>query len=612
MSESERFLPISRKDMDKRGWSQLDVILISGDAYVDHPSYGTAVIGRVLEANGFTVGIIAQPDWRSTSDFRRLGKPRLFFGISSGNTDSMVANYTVNKRPRRIDKYSPGNRIGLRPDRAVIVYANRVREVFKDIPIVLGGIEASLRRLAHYDYWDNCLRRSILIDSRADILVYGMGESQVVEIARKLHSGIPVHSLDGIRGTAVVRKDISLFPDYLELSSFEEAVDNKEKYSRAFVKMYGQMSPLKAKIVVQQHGRRQVVQFPPVFPLSSKKLDKIYELPYARDWHPVYDNTGGVKGFETVRFSLTSHRGCCGECSFCALYFHQGRIVQSRSIESIEREARALSKRSDFKGTITDIGGPTANMYGMQCKLWTENNFCAEKKCLIPRKCDSLTVGYEKCLQMYRCIRKIKGIKHVFIGSGLRYDLLIEGYAQKYLEEICRYHISGQLKVAPEHCSESVLSAMNKPLFSLYQKFVEVFKNISGALKKNLFLVNYFIIAHPGSSLRETLELALYLSQKGMCPEQIQDFLPAPMTISSCMYWTGKDPFSGKKMYVSKTFRERKMQRALVQYNNPANRKLVIRALRELNAAHLLPRFIKGVKPEKTPHKKDKNQPRKK
>ncbi len=597
-------MPISRKDMDKRGWDRLDVILISGDAYVDHPSYGTAVISRVLEANGFTVGIIAQPDWRSTRDFTQLGKPRLFFGISSGNTDSMVANYTVNKRPRRADKYSPGNRTGLRPDRAVIVYANRVREVFKDVPIVLGGIEASLRRFAHYDYWDDYLRRSILIDSRADILVYGMGESQVVEIARKLNSGSSAHSLDGIRGTVVVRKDISRFSDYLELSSFEEASGSKEKYSQAFVKMYGQMSPLRAKIVVQPYGRRQVVQFPPALPLSSKKLDKIYELPYARSWHPVYDSAGGVKGFETVRFSLTSHRGCCGECSFCALYFHQGRIVQSRSIESIEREARALSKKSDFKGTITDIGGPTANMYGMQCKLWTKNNFCAEKKCLIPRKCDSLTLGYEKCLQMYRRIRKIKGIKHVFIGSGLRYDLLVEGYARKYLKEICRYHISGQLKVAPEHCSESVLSAMNKPPFSLYQKFVEVFKNMSGALKKNLFLVNYFIIAHPGSSLRETLELALYLSQRGMCPEQIQDFLPAPMTVSSCMYWTEKDPFSGKKMYVSKTFRERKMQRALVQYNNPANTKLVIRALGELNAAYLLPRFIKGLKPGKTPHKK--------
>jgi len=562
---SNKFLPISSEDVKKRGWGQLDVILISGDAYVDHPAYGTAVIGRVLEANGFRVGVIAQPNWRNIADFRRLGKPRLFFGITSGNVDSMVANYTANKRLRQVDKYSPGNQRGLRPDRAVIVYANRIREAFRSVPIVLGGIEASLRRFAHYDYWDNCLRRSILIDSRADILVYGMGERQVVEIAWRLQSSEPVHSLDGIRGTAVVRKDISRFSNCLRVPSYEEVVGSKEKYGQAFVKIYGQMSPLKAKVVAQQHAQRWVVQFPPASALLSRELDKIYELSYVRRWHPRYDKAGGVKGFETVQFSLTSHRGCCGECSFCALYFHQGRIVQSRSIESIEREARLLSEKKDFKGTISDIGGPTANMYGMECKLWAEGNFCSEKKCLIPKKCSRLALGYKRCLEMYRRIRKIPGIKYVFIGSGLRYDLLVEDCAREYLEEICKYHISGQLKVAPEHCSESVLAIMNKPPFSVYQKFVRIFKNTIRRLNKNIFLVNYFITAHPGSSRSETRKLALYLSQRGLRPEQIQDFVPLPMTLSSCIHWTGEDPFSRKKIYTPKAFRERKAQRALIQ-----------------------------------------------
>ncbi|MFH1768939.1 MAG: YgiQ family radical SAM protein [Candidatus Omnitrophota bacterium] len=596
---SREFLPISLKDVKKRGWSGLDVIIISGDAYVDHHSYGAAVIGRVLEASGFYVGIIAQPDWRSKRDFMKLGKPRLFFGITSGNTDSMIANYTANKRRRLFDQYSPGNRAGLRPDRAVIVYANRVREIFGDVPIVIGGIEASLRRLIHYDYWDNCLRRSILIDSRADILVYGMGEQQVVEIARRLDKGITADCLDGIRGTAVVRKDLNRLGDYLNIPSFEEIISSKDKYNQAFIKMYGQMNPLRAKTVIQQHGRRWVVVFPPALPLSSGELDKIYELPYAGYCHSVYDNQRGVKGFETVRFSLTSHRGCCGECSFCALYFHQGRIVQSRSIESLEREARALSKKEGFKGTITDIGGPTANMYAMECNLWIDKNFCRGKKCLIPKKCEGLKVGYKKSLEMYRRIRKIPGIKHLFIASGMRYDLLTEDYARQYLEEVCKYHVSGQLKVAPEHCSDSVLGVMNKPPFSVYEKFLKIFSDTVKRVKKNLFLVNYFITAHPASSLDEALKLSLYLSQKGICPEQIQDFIPAPMTLSSCIYWTGKDPFSQKDIYVPKTFRERKMQRALLQYNNPANERLIREALFKLKAQDRLPRLMKRRKARK-------------
>lgn len=584
----ENFLPISRRDMDERAWQELDIILITGDAYVDHPSYGAAIIARVLEHNSFKVGIIAQPDWRSTTDFTRLGKPKLFFGITSGNTDSMIANYTANKKPRQTDDYSPSGKTGLRPDRAVIIYANRVREAFPEAPIVLGGIEASLRRLSHYDYWDNKLRRSILCDSRADILVYGMGERQVVEIAKRLADGEAAQSLDSIRGTAVVRKDISALKNYTIIPSFEEISGDKKKFAGAFTMMYSQMNPFTAKTVVQQHQAQFVVQFPPALPLSTKELDEIYTLPYTRKWHPVYNSAGGVTGLETVKFSITSHRGCCGECSFCSLYFHQGRIVQSRSEESIAGEARMLSLREDFKGTITDIGGPTANMYAAICPSWEKTGFCPDKKCLVPQKCDRLKMGFTESLRLYKKIRELPNVKHVFISSGLRYDLLAGNEARKYLEEICAHHISGLMKVAPEHCCDNVLRIMNKPSLRAYEKFVGAFKETAHKLKKDIFLVNYFISAHPGSSLKDALELALYLADRKMRPEQIQDFIPSPMTLSAAMYYTGADPFSGKKIYVPETFRERKMQRALIQYGNPVNRKLVIKALRELNAMYAL------------------------
>ncbi|MFH1855751.1 MAG: YgiQ family radical SAM protein [Candidatus Omnitrophota bacterium] len=586
------FLPICREDMEKRGWKELDVILISGDAYVDHPSYGTAVIARVLERHGFKIGIISQPDWRSTEDFKKLGKPRLFFGITSGSTDSMIANYTANKKPRGSDDYSAGGKTGLRPDRAVIIYANRAREVFKDVPIVLGGIGASLRRLAHYDYWDNAVRRSILCDSRADILVYGMGERQVVEIARRLNNKEPVESLDGIRGTAVIRKNIdSVEDDCVVIPSFENVLKDKDEFTRAFVVMYNQMNPFTAKAVAQQHQERFVIQFPPALPLSPVELDAVYELPYARKWHPVYDASGGVKGLATVEFSITSHRGCSGECSFCALYFHQGRIVQSRSAASIVKEARMFSKQDNFKGTITDVGGPTANMYAAKCSLWEKEGFCADKKCLTPEKCKNFDTGYRQSIEMLREIRSIPNVKHVFIGSGFRHDLLTGDYARDYLEEICRYHISGLMKVAPEHCSEEVLRVMNKPPFAVYEKFVEDFKKAARRAGKNIFIVNYFLSAHPGCSLKEALDLALYLAQRKIRPEQIQDFIPAPMTPATCMYYTEKDPFTKRKIYVPKTFRERKKQRALIQYANPVNRKFVIEALKELKAE----RFIKKL-----------------
>ncbi|MFH1798270.1 MAG: YgiQ family radical SAM protein [Candidatus Omnitrophota bacterium] len=586
------FLPISKQDMKDRGWQELDVILISGDAYVDHPSYGAAVIGRVLEHNGFKVGIIAQPDWQNVEEFKRLGKPRLFFGITSGNVDSMIANYTANKRPRKTDEYSPGEKTGLRPDRAVINYANRAREAYKDVPIVLGGIEASLRRLGHYDYWDDCVRRSILCDSRAAILVYGMGEKQIVEIARRLDKGESAQTLDDIQGTVVVRKNIDSIKDKCEvIPSFEETAKDKKKFGIAFAAMYKQMNPHNAKIIVQPHSNLFVVQFPPAYPLTTRELDDIYELPYTYKWHPVFDALGGVKGLETVRFSIISHRGCCGECSFCSLYFHQGRIVQSRSKDSILNEARAMSLRVDFKGTITDIGGPTANLYAAGCRLWDKIGFCLNRKCLVPQKCDNLKLGYTDSIDLYRKLRQVPKVKHVFIGSGFRYDLMVDKYASKYLEEICAHHVSGLLKIAPEHCSDNVLRIMNKPGFSVYEKFVRIFKETAHKLGKNIFIVNYFISAHPGSTLNEALKLALYLAKRRVRPQQIQDFIPSPMTLAACIYYTETDPFTGKKIYVPKTLDERKMQRALLQYGNPANRSLIVKALGELKAMHVLRKF---------------------
>ena len=578
--------------MESRAWNELDIILISGDAYIDHPSYGVAVIGRVLESNGFKVGIIAQPDWRNTYDFTCLGKPRLFFGITAGNTDSMIANYTANKKPLTTDDYSPAGKTGLRPDRATIVYANRIREAFSGVPIVLGGIEASLRRLSHYDYWDNCVRRSILFDSRADIIVYGMGEQQIVKIANILDKGKGVQSLYGIRGTVIINKEVnSAEKDYIEIPCFEETASDKQKFSLAFTMMYEQMNPYSAKAIVQRYSSRYLIQFPPAMPLSASDLDAIYELPYARNCHPGYNSQDRVNGFETVKFSLTSHRGCCGECSFCSLYFHQGRIIQSRSNRSIIREAKIIAGQKDFRGTITDVGGPTANLYAAYCKRWKEKGSCVERKCLLPAKCKNLNLGYDECLRVYRKIKEIPNVKHVFIASGLRYDLLIDNYARKYLKEICLNNISGLIKVAPEHNSDNILQLMNKPDFYVYEKFVELFKKTVSNLKKNIFIVNYFISSHPGSSLSEALKLALYLAKRRIKPQQIQDFIPSPITLATCMYWTQTNPFTGEKIYVPQTFRERKMQRALIQYSNPGNRKLIIEALKKLSALHLLKKF---------------------
>jgi uncharacterized radical SAM protein YgiQ len=583
------FLPVTKKDCALRGWDQLDVILITGDAYVDHPSFGASVIGRVLEAAGLKVGIIAQPDWRRPDDFGGLGRPGLFFGITAGNLDSMVANYTAHKRPRKKDLYSPGGKPAMRPDRATIVYANRVREVFGDIPIVLGGIEASLRRFAHYDWWDNGVRRSILVDSRADILVYGMGESQVREIAHRLRQG---RDLAGIRGTTIIRKDPTLLHEAVEIPDLEVVKGDKDSFNRAFRLIYENMDPYRGKTIVQKQDTRYVVQFPPAMPLETDQLDGIYGLPYARRAHPSYDRWAGIPALETVRFSITSHRGCCGECSFCSLSLHQGRIVQSRSPESLVAEAATISQGDDFRGTITDVGGPTANLYGASCGRWEKKGACAHKHCLLPATCDNLRLGYNESLRVYREILALPGVKHVFVESGMRHDLLVGKEAKEYLVAVCKRHVTGRMKVAPEHISDGVLRLMNKPSLAVYEAFVEAFREANVRVGKEQFLVNYFISAHPGATLEASLDLALYLRQRNINPEQIQDFIPLPGTRSGAMYYTGRDPSTGKEVYVARTFQERKMQRALLQSFMPANEPLVREALHVMKKDHFLGRLI--------------------
>ena len=581
------FLPISKEDLRSRGWNEPDVILVTGDAYVDHPSYCAAMIGRVLEDAGFKVGIIAQPDCRSLDDFKRLGRPKLFFGVTAGNLDSMIANYTANKKVRNIDDYSPGGKAHLRPDRATIVYVNKLKQAFKDAPIIIGGMEASMRRLAHYDYWSDKVRRSLLLDAKADMLIYGMGEKQIVEIAGLLKAGIHIDDINDIRGTAVVRKKLYSVKDYIAIPSFEEVSSDKDKFNMAFKCAYSEADPVRGRTIVQKHAGRFIVQYPPAMPLTREEMDRIYSLSFAREWHPSYKDSGGVPGFESVRNSVISHRGCAGACNFCSLYLHQGRHIQSRSVESIVREARTISENRKFKGTITDIGGPTANLYKAECASWKTNGPCPDKKCLMPQKCKNLKLGYGDSIRLWRELKNIDKIKHVFVGSGVRYDLLTDSYADEYLNELCSSHISGRLKIAPEHCVDSVLELMNKPKFALYEKFIDKFENINKRIGKKQYLVNYFIAGHPGATLKDALQLAVYLAKKHIHPEQVQDFIPLPMTVSGAMYYTEKDPFTGRPVYVAKRQGERMMQRALLQYKNPQNRGYLRKALKILNREDL-------------------------
>ncbi len=552
MIVNKEFLPINKQDMKNRNIDQLDFIIITGDAYVDHPSFGTAIISRVLENEGFSVGIIAQPDWNSAESFKTLGKPKLGFLINSGNIDSMVNHYTASKKKRHDDLYSPGGESGHRPDRAIIVYCNRAREAYKDVPIIIGGIEASLRRFAHYDYWDDKVRRSILIDSKADLLIYGMGEKTVVQVANLLKYGMDIHNLTNVRGTIYPCKEIINLNDFIEISSFEEVSTDKKAYAESYKTEYYEQDAISGKTLVQKHGDHYVVQNPPQFTLTEEEMDIVYNLPYTRTYHPVYETKGGIPAITEVKFSITSHRGCFGACSFCALTFHQGRSIQNRSQESILDEAQLLTTLEDFKGYIHDVGGPTANFRHKACKIQETRGVCKNRLCLSPSPCKNLKVDHKEYLSLLRHIRELPGIKKVFIRSGIRYDYLIYDKNTDFFEELCKHHISGQLKVAPEHISDKVLKQMGKPSRSVYDRFAKKYYEINKKIDKKQYLVPYLMSSHPGSDLNAAIELALYIKDMGYMPEQVQDFYPTPGSLSTTMYYTGINPITNEKVYVPK------------------------------------------------------------
>ena len=574
------FLPVSPNDMRLRGWDELDFLVITGDAYVDHPSFGIAIISRLLEKEGFRVGIMAQPDWRDLSQFTRLGRPRLAVLISGGNLDSMVNHFTAAKKRRSTDAYSPGGRIGLRPDRATIVYSNRVREALPGVPVIIGGLEASLRRFAHYDYWSGKVRRSILLDCQADLLVFGMGERAILEVARRLRDGMEISALQRVRGTAVPWKGEHL-PEALILPEFDEVAADKVKYAEAFWIQYQQQDPFRGQAMYQGHGRGGgVLQNPPAFPLDQTELDSIYDLPFTGTYHPMYEACGGVPAIKEVEFSLVSARGCYGACSFCALTFHQGRIVQGRSADSIIREAARLTLRPNFKGYINDVGGPTANFRRPACPGQLTRGACPHRQCLFPEPCEHLDLDHREYIELLRRLRQMPGVKKVFVRSGIRYDAVLADRHSDFLRELCAYHVSGQLKVAPEHVSARVLKLMGKPGKEVYGRFVQRFAAINQELGKKQYLVPYLMSSHPGCGLREAVELAEYVRDMGVNPEQVQDFIPTPGTLSTCMYYTGLDPRTMEKVYVPRSLHEKALQRALIQYRDPANYDLVEEALR--------------------------------
>jgi uncharacterized radical SAM protein YgiQ len=566
--------------MDARGWKELDFLLITGDAYVDHPSFGIAIIARVLEKNNFRIGILAQPDWKDPQAFRVMGKPCLACLISGGNLDSMVNHYTAAKKKRHKDAYSPGGMSGFRPDRTTIVYSNRVREVLPGVPIIIGGIEASLRRFAHYDYWSNNVRRSILIDSQADLLVFGMGERAIVEVAERLNSGESIAQIKDVRGTMVPMTGHDVPQGTLILPSFDDVLSDKKKYAEAFWMQYNQQDPIRGKPMVQSQGRKGVLQNKPSLPLSQAEMDEVYNLPFMGTYHPSYESQGGIPAIEEVQFSLTSVRGCYGACSFCALTFHQGRIVQSRSAESILREAKQMTLNDHFKGYIHDVGGPTANFRKPACKEQLVRGACSHKQCLFPEPCKKLEIDHQEFLALLRRLRSLPKVKKVFVRSGIRYDAVLADRNSKFLNELCKHHVSGQLKVAPEHVNEGVLHLMGKPGKAVYEKFVKRFRKANEELGKKQYLVPYLMSSHPGSTLKEAIELAEYVRDMGVNPEQVQDFIPTPGTLSTCMFYTGLDPRTMKPVYVPRSMHEKAMQRALIQYRNPKNYALVEEALR--------------------------------
>ena len=574
------FLPISRADMQRRGWDQCDFVYVIGDAYVDHPSFGHAIISRVLESAGYKVGIISQPDWKNPQSITILGRPRLGFLVTGGNMDSMVNHYSVSKKHRKMDAFTPGGVIGKRPDYATVVYCNLIRRVYKDIPILIGGIEASLRRMAHYDYWSDKLKRSILLDSQADILMYGMGERSVVEVADALDSGLKPQDITFVDGTVYRATQVDLMVPYLTLPSFHELCEDKRKYAQSFYTQYCNTDPFSGKTLVEPYGPKEyVIQNPAQKPLSQSEMDRVYGLPYMRTYHPSYQQAGGVPAIEEVRFSLVSCRGCFGGCSFCALTFHQGRIVQTRSHESILAEAQQMVWEPDFKGYIHDVGGPTANFRHPSCEKQMTKGVCPTKQCLFPKPCKNLVADHRDYLSLLRKLRSIPGVKKVFIRSGIRFDYLLADADDTFFKELVQHHVSGQLKVAPEHIADPVLEKMGKPPRAVYDKFLAKYRRLNEQFGLKQFVVPYLMSSHPGSTLKEAVALAEYLRDLGYMPEQVQDFYPTPSTLSTAMYYTGVDPRTMKPVYVPTNPHEKAMQRALIQYRNPKNYMLVHEAL---------------------------------
>lgn len=574
------FLPINYQEMKEQGKTQLDFVYIIGDAYVDHPSFGHAIISRVLEANGYSVGIISQPDWKNKESITVFGEPRLGFLVTGGNMDSMVNHYSVSKKRRNTDAFTPGGIMGKRPDYATVVYCNLIRQTYKKTPIIIGGIEASLRRLAHYDYWSNSMKRSILLDSGADLLIYGMGEKPIVEIADALNSGIEVKDITYIEGTVYKTSSLESVYDAITLPGYTELKSEKRKYAESFYTQYCNTDPFVAKRLVEPYKEKQyVVQNPPAKPLSQKEMDYVYSLPYMRTYHPSYEEAGGVPAITEVKFSLVSNRGCFGGCSFCALTFHQGRIIQTRSHESLLAEAEKIIWDKEFKGYIHDVGGPTANFRHMACEKQAEHGACPNKQCLFPKPCKNLKVDHRDYLNLLRKLRELPNVKKVFVRSGIRFDYLMADKKDDFFNELCEHHISGQLKVAPEHISDNVLKYMGKPKNSVYEDFQKKYKRINEKIGKKQYLVPYLMSSHPGSTIKEAVELAEYLRDLGYMPEQVQDFYPTPSTLSTCMYYTGYDPRTMEQVYTPKNPHEKAMQRALIQYRNPKNYELVKEAL---------------------------------
>ena len=585
MRLSNPFLPVCPEDVAARGWDQPDFVFVTGDAYVDHPSFGLAIISRVLEKAGYKVAMLPQPEYHDCEAFKLFGRPRLGFLVTSGVIDSMVNHYTAAKKRRSEDAYSPGGRAGYRPDRAVIVYCNRIREAYGSIPILIGGVEASLRRFAHYDYWDDRVRNSILVDSGADVLMYGMGERIILETVRALENGVPFHDMR-IPGTCVMSREIE--PSYVTIESAEEVAADKKAYARAFKVQYDEQDPVRGRGVCQKHGARYLIANPPAMPLSQKELDDTYALPYVRAWHPMYDSLGGIPALKEVEFSIAHVRGCYGACSFCALTFHQGRIVTARSHESVIAEAKKLTKLPDFKGYIHDVGGPTANFRRPACDGQLKRGACKNRQCLFPTPCRNLVADHSDYISLLRELRALPGVKKVFIRSGIRFDYLLADKSPAFLNELVRHHVSGQLKVAPEHVAPRVLRTMGKPPVEVYNRFVEAYKRANQQAGTDQYLVPYYMSSHPGCTLDDAIELALYIRRSGHRPEQVQDFYPTPGTLSTAMFYTGLDPRDMSEVYVPRSPEEKAMQRALMQYFLPQNRELVVKALRKAGRTDLI------------------------